>query len=47
MKTFEFNIRPVKGDIIDDPGFHSGFYNGYEIVIIHTREQKSEKLLSL
>lgn len=31
MKIFESNIRPVKGDIIDDPGFHSGFHNGYEI----------------
>ena len=32
MKTFESTIRPVKGDIIDDPGFDSGFHNGYEVV---------------
>ncbi|MGZ9819658.1 hypothetical protein ACXM0N_27740 [Peribacillus simplex] len=25
MKTFEYDIRPVKGDIMDDPGFHNGY----------------------
>ncbi|MFF2500043.1 hypothetical protein [Peribacillus sp. NPDC058075] len=28
MKTFESDIRPVKGDIIDDPGFDPGYHNG-------------------
>ncbi|MEG2018799.1 MAG: hypothetical protein RR128_10120 [Clostridium sp.] len=32
MKTFESNIRPVQGDVIDDPGFHPKFHNGYEVV---------------
>ena len=32
MKTFESDIRPVKGDIIDDPGFHADYHNGYEVV---------------
>ena len=32
MKTFESIIRPVVGDIIDDPGFDSRFHNGYEVV---------------
>lgn len=31
MKTFESNIRPVQGDVIDDPGFHPKFHNGYEV----------------
>ncbi|MFG6116089.1 hypothetical protein ACGTN9_12990 [Halobacillus sp. MO56] len=30
-KTYESDIRPVKGDIIDDPGFHPEFHNGYEV----------------
>lgn len=32
MKTFESNIRPFEGDIIDDPGFDPKFHNGYEVV---------------
>jgi hypothetical protein len=32
LKSFESNIRPVKGDILHDPGFDSRFHNGYEIV---------------
>ncbi len=32
MKTVEASFRPVKGDIIDDPGFDSDFHNGYEVV---------------
>ncbi|WP_456270955.1 hypothetical protein [Bacillus sp. AK031] len=32
VKTFESNIRPVKGDILDDPGFDAAFHNGYEVV---------------
>ncbi|WP_245690156.1 hypothetical protein [Sediminibacillus albus] len=31
MKTVESAIRPMKGDILDDPGFHSKFHNGYEV----------------
>ncbi|RIW37433.1 hypothetical protein D3H55_04880 [Bacillus salacetis] len=32
MKTFESDFRPVKGDILDDPGFDPDYHNGYEVV---------------
>ncbi|WP_138754360.1 hypothetical protein [Paenibacillus sinopodophylli] len=32
VKTFESTIRPMQGDIIDDPGFHPDYHNGYEVV---------------
>ncbi|MFD1737475.1 hypothetical protein ACFSCX_13015 [Bacillus salitolerans] len=32
IKTIESTIRPVEGDIIDDPGFDPGFHNGYKVV---------------
>ena len=32
MKTFDSMTRPVKGDIIADPGFDPRFHNGYEVV---------------
>jgi hypothetical protein len=32
IKTFESEIRPAKGDILDDPGFDSAYHNGYEVV---------------
>lgn len=32
LKTYESQTRPVKGDILDDPGFHPDFHNGYEVV---------------
>lgn len=47
MKTFESNIRPVIGDIIDDPGFHSGFHNGYEIVKVSINYASNECFVSL
>ena len=40
MKTFESTIRPVKGDIIDDPGFDSRFHNGYEVVKVPIRKRR-------
>jgi hypothetical protein len=47
MKTFESMIRPIKGDIIDDPGFDSRFHNGYEVVKITINYEKNECLVSL
>jgi len=47
MKTFESNIRPVKGDIIDDPGFHPGFHNGYEVVKVTIHYDSNECYVSL
>ena len=47
MKTFESDIRPVKGDIIDDPGFHFGFHNGYEIVKVSINYASNECYVSL
>lgn len=47
MKTFESTIRPVKGDIIDDPGFDSRFHNGYEVVKVTLNYEKNECYVSL
>ncbi len=47
MKTFESNIRPVKGDIIDDPGFDSRFHNGYEVVKVTINYETNECYVSL
>ncbi|MBP1989639.1 hypothetical protein [Paenibacillus eucommiae] len=47
MKTLESNIRPVKGDIIDDPGFHPGFHNGYEVVKVTINYASDECWVSL
>jgi len=47
IKTFESNIRPVKGDILDDPGFHPGFHNGYEVVKVTMNYALNECLVSL
>ena len=47
MKTFESNIRPVKGDIIEDPGFDFGFHNGYEIVKVSINYAANECFVSL
>jgi len=47
MKTFESTIRPVKGDIVDDPGFHCGFHNGYEIVKVTINYASNECFVSL
>ncbi len=43
IKTFESNIRPVKGDILDDPGFH----NGYEVVKVTMNYALNECWVSL
>ncbi|WP_096439301.1 hypothetical protein [Alteribacter populi] len=47
MKTFKSNIRPVKGDIIDDPGFDSRFHNGYEVVKVTINYETNECYVSL
>jgi len=47
MKTFESNIRPAKGDILEDPGFHPGFHNGYEVVKVTISYASNECFVSL
>jgi hypothetical protein len=47
MKTFESTFRPVKGDIIDDPGFDSRFHNGYEVVKVTVNYETNECYVSL
>ncbi|KHF41698.1 hypothetical protein [Halalkalibacter okhensis] len=47
MKTFESTIRPVNGDIIDDPGFHQDFHNGYEVVKVTINYDSNECYVSL
>jgi hypothetical protein len=47
MKTIESTIRPVKGDIIDDPGFGPGFHNGYEVVKVTINYASNECFVSL
>ncbi|TCT22359.1 hypothetical protein EDD68_1095 [Melghiribacillus thermohalophilus] len=47
MKTFESHFRPVKGDIIDDPGFHPDFHNGYEVVNVTVNYAANECIVSL
>jgi len=47
MKTFESTIRPVKGDILEDPGFHPGFHNGYEVVKVTISYASNECYVSL
>jgi hypothetical protein len=47
MKTLESTIRPVKGDIIDDPGFDSRFHNGYEVVKVTINYATNECYVSL
>lgn len=47
MKTFESTIRPVIGDIIDDPGFDSRFHNGYEVVKVTINYETNECYVSL
>jgi hypothetical protein len=47
MKTVESSIRPVKGDIIDDPGFDSRFHNGYEVVKVTINYVTNECYVSL
>ncbi|RPJ94115.1 hypothetical protein CW357_17015 [Rummeliibacillus sp. TYF005] len=47
MKTFESTIRPVKGDILDDPGFHADYHNGYEVVKVTINYALNECFVSL
>lgn len=47
MKTFESNIRPVEGDILNDPGFHPQFHNGYEVVKVTIDYASDECWVSL
>ncbi|MFD2043832.1 hypothetical protein ACFSTA_07040 [Ornithinibacillus salinisoli] len=47
MKTFESTFRPVKGDIIDDPGFDPGFHNGYEVAKVTINYASNECYVSL
>jgi hypothetical protein len=46
-KTFESDIRPVIGDIIDDPGFDPDFHNGYEVVKVTINYASNECYVSL
>ncbi|WP_101845420.1 hypothetical protein [Halobacillus sp. Marseille-P3879] len=47
VKSFDSDIRPVQGDIIDDPGFDAGFHNGYEVVKVTINYESEECLVSL
>jgi hypothetical protein len=47
MKTIESDISPVKGDIMDDSGFDSGFHNGYEVVKVTINYAWNECFVSL
>lgn len=47
MKTYESTIRPVEGDIIDDPGFDPAFHNGYEVVKVTINYTTDECWVSL
>ncbi|GAA0350493.1 hypothetical protein [Bacillus horti] len=46
-KTIESEIKPVVGDIIDDPGFDSRFHNGYEVAKVTINYTSNECLVSL
>ncbi|MBM7553077.1 hypothetical protein [Thalassobacillus pellis] len=47
MKTVESPFRPVQGDILDDPGFHSKFHNGYEVAKVTINYAADECWVSL
>ncbi|WP_162632595.1 hypothetical protein [Paraliobacillus zengyii] len=47
IKTVESTIRPVQGDVKNDPGFHPGFHNGYEVVKVTFNHPTDECLVSL
>ena len=47
MKSFESPIRPMVGDIIDDPGFDSQFHNSYEVVKVTLNYANDECFVSL
>lgn len=47
MKTVDSPMRPVKGDILDDPGFHPKYHNGYEVVKVTLNYETEECWVSL
>ncbi|MFX3633938.1 MAG: hypothetical protein ACE3L7_26645 [Candidatus Pristimantibacillus sp.] len=47
IKTFESPVRPIKGDILDDPGFHPDFHNGYEVAKVTINYEFNECWVSL
>ncbi|MUK90305.1 hypothetical protein GMD78_18185 [Ornithinibacillus sp. L9] len=47
IKTIESDFRPVKGDIIDDPGFDPRYHNGYEVVKVTINYVTKECFVSL
>jgi hypothetical protein len=47
IKTFESPVRPIKGDILDDPGFHPEFHNGYEVAKVTIHYESDECWVSL
>ncbi|MFP9130487.1 hypothetical protein [Niallia sp. BSM11] len=47
MKKFDSDFRPVRGDIIEDPGFQPEFHNGYEVVKVTINYELNECLVSL
>ncbi|MFC4101435.1 hypothetical protein [Paenibacillus xanthanilyticus] len=47
LKTFTSDIRPVRGDLIDDPGFDPRFHNGYEVVKVTISYAADECWVSL
>ena len=47
QKTLESGIRPIKGDIIDDPGFSPQYHNGYEVVKVTFNYENEECWVSL
>lgn len=47
MKTFESDFRPLKGDVIEDPGFDFRFHNGYEVVKVTINYALNECFVSL
>ncbi|GIN61842.1 hypothetical protein J27TS8_18350 [Robertmurraya siralis] len=32
QKSYQSDFRPMIGDIVDVPGFHPQYHNGYEVV---------------
>ena len=47
VKSFESGFRPCKGDVIDDPGFHPAFHNGYEVAKVTLNYALNECWVSL
>lgn len=47
VKKFDSDFRPMRGDIIEDPGFQPEFHNGYEVVKVTINYALNECLVSL